>query len=219
MINLVVACYLPSNPDGQRRSEGFRVSLNSWNLYLEPYGLQLIVVNDGPVLPAWSEWSGQQMGLGHERNGLGGSLNQGFQAAFEMSPLALNIPDDYLLTGPCDLSPWIEMLTEDVKVGAVRLSSYYPGTGGTIEPRKGGWALTLDRHNLAAGLRPTLYHQRFFEAYGFFDEGLSAWETERLFNERFCQAAGPESVLGLPSLWSEGPGSVIMQGQASPKGE
>lgn len=219
MINLVVVAYLPPDLDGARRSDGFRVSLASWDKHLIAPDLRLIMVNDGPVLPAWPEWSRQQIGLGHERNGLGASLNQGLRAAFEVSPLALSVPDDYLLASPYDLSPWAKMLMEDAAVGAVRLSSYYPGTGGTIEPRTGGWVVTLDRHNLAAGLRPTLYHKRFFDAYGFFDEGISAWETERQFNERFCQAGGPESVLALPLPWADGPGSAVLQGQASPKGE
>lgn len=215
-ISVLVAVYFPPGPDGVLREEGFRQSLKSWGWHLVYEGqLSLVVVNDGPELPRFGEWWGPQQLLGHERNGLGASLNQGLRAAFETSPLVLHLVDDTLLASRYDLAPWAEMLMDDELVGAVRLMPY-PETGGMIHPRQHGWVVTLDRHDLAAGLRPTLYHRRFFEAYGGFDEGLSAWETERLFSERFCQGAGPESVLALPMLWEEGVGSSVSIGQRKP---
>ncbi len=222
-ISVLVAVYFPPGGDGTLREEGFRHSVKSWGWHLLYEGKlsPLIVVNDGPEpLRRLVEWWGAQRLLGHERNGLGASLNQGLKTAFENSPLVLHLVDDTVLEDHCDLSPWARMLMDDEQVGAVRLQPY-PGTGGTISPRgqpnRGGWVVTMDRHDLVAGLRPTLYHRRFFDVYGYFDEGLSAWETERLFNDRFCQASGPDSVLALPAQWAEGVGSAVVLGQMAPE--
>ena len=224
-ISVLVAVYFPPGPEGALREEGFKQSVKSWgwNLLYDGKLAPLIVVNDGLEPPArLGVWWGAQRLLGHERGGLGASLNQGFKEAFETSPLVLHLVDDTPLDRHYDLSPWARMLVDDEQVGAVRLQPY-PGTAGTISPRgkpnRGGWVVTMDRHDLVAGLRPTLYHRRFFDAYGYFDEGLSAWETERLFNDRFCQASGPESVLALPAQWAEGMGSTVVLGQVAPEGK
>ena len=50
-----------------------------------------------------------------------------------------------------------------------------------------GWGLRLDPHHFAFGHRPALYHKRFFDAYGYFEEGVSALECERLYAEHFCR--------------------------------
>jgi hypothetical protein len=75
----------------------------------------------------------------------------------------------------------------------------------------------MNRHNLVAGIRACLYHKRFFDAYGWFEEGISAWESERLYNDHFCQTEGPESVLALPLPWKEGIGAVVELGEKSPR--
>ncbi len=218
-ITIVAAVYFPSDERGELREAGFRESLKSWNENLRYDGeLSLVVVRDGyPALGQYPEWGGAQYNMAHPRSGLGGSFNLAFQEALSRSPLVCNIVDDYVLATPFDLTPWAQMLLECENVGAVRLLAPYPGTSGTIQPLPHGWAVVLNRHNLAGGLRPSLYHRRFFDAYGWFDEGLSAWETERLFNERFCQAQGPESVLALPLPWRDGIGSTVLLGQESPK--
>jgi len=216
-IILMTAVYFPLGEAGYIRKQGFRESLTSWHMNLAYDGeLSLMVVNDGPALPLWSEWHGHQIALGHERNGLGASFNLGFREALKRTPLVCNIVDDAILGQRFDLTPWARMLLDDEAIGAVRLSSPYPGCTGTIEPRKHGWVVRMNRHNLVAGLRPSLYHQRFFEAYGYFDEHLTAWETERLYNERFCQRQGPETVLALVIPWSQGKGAEVMLGQMGP---
>jgi hypothetical protein len=136
--------------------------------------------------------------------------------ALEHSPLVANVDDDHLLTVPFDLTPWARMLLEDEAIGAVHLMEPYPGCTGTIEPRQHGWVVRMNRHNLVAGLRACLYHRRWFDAYGYFEEGISAWESERLYNERFCQMTGPESVLALPLPWKEGIGAAVRLGQINP---
>lgn len=217
-LSLLATVYFPPGEEGELRRLGFEEALRTWDCNLRYDGeICLFVVNDGPPLPRWSGWGRQQLALGHERNGVGASWNQGLPVAFEVSPLLLNIDDDWLLIEPYDLTPWARMLVDDEAIGCVHLSAPYPGTGGTIEPRQHGWVVMLDRHNLAAGLRAALYHRRYFDAYGWFDEGLSAWETERLFNDRFCQSTGPESVLALPFPWAEAIGAAVEMGQRSPK--
>jgi hypothetical protein len=216
-ITLVATVYFPPGEPGQVREQGFRESLASWALNLDYGGrLHLAVVNDGPALPNWREWTGSQYALGHERSGAGGSLNLGIRDALTRSPLVANIDDDWLLAQPFDLTPWAQMLLEDEAIGAVHLLAPYPGCSGTIEPRKHGWVVRMNRHNLVAGIRACLYHKRYFDAYGYYPENCSAWESERIYNERFCQMQGPESVLALPLPWKEGKGAVIQLGQVSP---
>lgn len=220
-IYIVATVYFPPNESGRLREAGFRQDLKSWerNLVYHDGGISLIVVNDGDPLPTDFEWQrGQMVSLGHARNGVGVSLNQGFARAFEDSTLALNIDDDWLLIQPFDLTPWARLLVDDERVGSVKLMAPYPGIAGEIQPLRHGWGVTLERHNLVAGLRAALYHRRFFDAYGWYDEGLNAWETERLFNERFCQGQGPDVVLGLPFPWQEGMGARVELGQAAPHG-
>ena len=215
-INIVVATYFPEGIDGEIREHGFLDSVESWQRnFVYDGDLHIIETHDG--IKTFS--SRKHSVFAHARKGIGASLNQGFGLAFIDSPLALNIVDDAVLAQPYDLTPWAHMLMDDEAIGAVHLSFPYPGCTGTIEPRKHGWVVRMNRHNLVAGLRPCLYHKRFFDAYGWFDEGLSAWETERLFNDRFCQSQGPESVLALPLPWTEGKGSGVLLGDKSPSWE
>jgi len=224
-INLVAAIYFPPDERGPVREAGFRESLYSWytNLF---YGgeLRLVMVNDGPPLPSYREWHRECKSLGHERSGVGGSLNVGFKAALERSPLILSINDDWLLTRQLDLTPWAQLLLEDEHFGAVKLMAPHPDTSGRVTPlwrtptEQYGWGLIFDRRNLAAGLLPSLYHQRFFDAYGWFDENISAWECEQRFNARFCQGQGLDIVMALPPFWEPGPGSAVDLGQESPVG-
>jgi len=222
-INLVVAVYFPPDERGPVREEGFRQSLSSWDAKLMYEGeINLIVVNDGPALEPYREWSRGQASMGHERSGCGGSLNVGFKIAFKHSPLVLNIVDDGQLTRPFDLTPWAQLLLEDEHFGAVKLMAPHPDVTGRITPlwrtptEQYGWGMIFDRHNLAAGLLPSIYHKRFFDAYGWFEENVSAWECEQLFNHQFCQSQGPEIVMALPSFWEPGPGSIVDLGRESP---
>ncbi len=217
-INLVVATYFPPGEMGELRRRGFRECLESWDSKLHYDGdIKLIVANDGyPVPSVYPEWKREQFGFGHHRNGLGSALNMGIRRAFEESPLVLNIVDDAVLTEPIDLTPWAMMLMDTDAIGAVRLMFPHPGLTGTITPLRHGWGIVLDRHNVVCGLRPALYHKRFFDTYGWFDEGISAWETERLFNERFCQSQGPAVILALPIPWRDSIGASVILGNVNP---
>jgi hypothetical protein len=224
-INLVTTVYFPPDERGAIREEGFRQSLQSWYTNLMYEGnINLIVINDGPALEPYREWDRGQLCLGHERNGMGGSLNVGFKTVFEHSPLVLNVLDDLLLMKSFDLTPWAQLLLEDEHFGAIRLMAPHPDTSGRITPlwktptEEYGWGIIFDRHNLAAGLLPTLYHKRFFDAYGWFEENISAWDCEKLFNDKFCQLEGPEIVMPLPPFWKGGIGSSVELGQESPVG-
>jgi hypothetical protein len=217
-IDVVATVYFPEGEQGKLRCEGYERSQRTWSVHLDyPKPLRLITVNDGPELEPFATWGQPQISLGHDRAGVGASLNQGLREAFKDGHLVCQIDDDWLLTQDYDLEPWARMLMDDEAIGAVHLSAPYPGCTGTIEPRKHGWVVRMNRHNLVAGLRACLYHRRFFDYYGWFDLGLSAWETERLFNERFCRHdRGPESVLAIPVPWKEGIGAAVQLGQVAP---
>jgi hypothetical protein len=40
-----------------------------------------------------------------------------------------------------------------------------------------------------------------FDAYGYFDEGVSAYECEQFYNERYCRLTGPKLIMALPDEW------------------
>ena len=75
---------------------------------------------------------------------------------------------------------------------------------------RGGWFLRLEPDGFAFGHRPALYHRRFLEAFGWFEEGVSALECERFYAERYARGLAiwplakprqPEVVLALPHPW------------------
>lgn len=152
------------------------------------------------------------------REGVGASLNRCVREISDWGrELALYMVDDWALSNTLDITPWVKLLLQDESIGAVRLGPPHPDlTGRVMHLGELGWALALDRHHYAFSFRPTLFHKRFFEAYGPFEEGVSALECERQYNERFCrwqvmshsppakygEVVGPDIVLALPSPFS-----------------
>jgi hypothetical protein len=152
-----------------------------------------------------------------ERKGVGASLNRAFRAGFERGDLVLYLVDDWLLASRYDLNPWARMLVEREDIGMVRLGPPHPHLTGTIEALTEdyqGWGLVLDRHHFAFGHRPALYHQRMIDAYGWFSEGVNAYDCERLYAERYSISppwhskpangaphGSPDIVYALPHPW------------------
>lgn len=145
------------------------------------------------------------------RKGVGASLNAGFKQAFKISKFAMYIVDDWILHRTIDLNPWIILLTENPSIGCVRLGPPHPGITGKCYRWKGDWFFLLDRHDYAFSMRPALYHKRFFDTYGWFTEGNSAVECERIYNEHFCSMEGPEIVYALPSFWEHKPIYILSE--------
>lgn len=200
LITIVMTTYLPEGEEGGARLSAIYKTLSSWEYCLVYNGsIDLLVVNDGVdervdhlhkyYIQDWrlGDFQTSQL-LG--RGGVGRSLNDGFKKSFRLSPLVLYAVDDWSLTQDFDLTPWAQLLMEREDVGMVRLGPPHPGNTGHVEAFTGnwqGWAMRLAPRGFAFGHRPALYHQRFIQKWGWFDENCSALECERLYNERWCQ--------------------------------
>lgn len=180
-------------------------TLSSWDKYLIYAGkIHLHIADDGSTV-GWTPdavWKGMITYSRQERQGVGASLNAGFKEAFETSPVVLYMVDDWQLTQPFDITPWVRLLVEREDVGIVRLGPPHPHLKGTIMPLTEewqGWGLVLDRYGLAVGHRPELFHRRWIEYYGWHDENINAQECERLASVRYADMPdGPTIVYALP---------------------
>lgn len=205
-LSIIMTTWAPDNEVGYSRLDSGKEALESWGLRLRYDGrLHIIIADDDSTLP---EYLGELGETAHDllalygggfqaidvlpaapRGGVGRSLNRGFAAAFKTSPLAAYFVDDWALRVPLDLTPWATLLMRDESIGMVRLGPPHPGLQGTVEMVEEGWTLRLDATagGFVFGHRPALYHRRFYEAYGWYTEGASAFEVERIFNEHFCR--------------------------------
>ena len=208
-VTIVMTTWMPEGPVGESRRRSARAALDSWRLHLDYAGqLRLHIADDGSPVEDLVYAVGARLdgfwpvsGSRQQRRGVGASLNAGLATAWYASPLAAYFVDDWGLTAPFDLTPWAELLVDDETVGMVRLGPPHPWLTGTVELFAQGWAMRLERHHYAFGHRPALYHKRFFDAYGEFREGVSAFECERLYAEGFCSRPGPDIVYALPYPW------------------
>jgi hypothetical protein len=202
-VTIVMTTYFP---DVHRRSLA-EETLRSWTENLRYNGdLHLHCADDGSNHIWHPEliWKGPITYSYQERRGVGASLNRGFAKAFETSPYVLYAVDDWWLAYPIDFTHWVMVLEEREDVGMVRLGPPHPNIRGHVEAFTdywNSWGLRLDRYGFAFGHRPALYHRRMIETYGWFEEGVSALECERLYAENFSRTEGPDIVLSLSSPW------------------
>lgn len=201
-VTIVMTTYFPPGPDGEKRRKVAQQALDSWGKFLLGADILLHVADDGTEnfqSDFKSSWEISYSSQG--RHGVGASLNQGFWLAFKRSPFVLYLVDDWELTTPFDLDPWIRLLEEDESIGVVRFGPPHPHLTGTVVHNDFGWHLRLDRHHYAFSHRPALYHHRMLKAYGKFPEDCNAYDCERLYNEIFCSRQGPNVVYALPYPW------------------
>lgn len=213
LLSIVMTTYFQPGMQGYFRAHAASSTLNSWRVNLEGVRFQVIVADDGSDKDHWDYFYNDLPGttiedyiytLSTERLGLGASLNRGFQLAYEYSPFVAYFVDDWELFNEFDAAPWIKLLQEREDVGMVRLGPPHPGTSGRIEAFTAdwqGWGLRLERKGFAYAQRPALYHKRFTDAYGWWEEGINALECERLYLEKFVNTPGPDIVLALPHPW------------------
>ncbi len=161
-----------------------------------------------------------------ERRGVGASLNQGFEVATKRGDLVLYAVDDWSLEMELDLDPWAEVLEQDEAVGCFRLGESSPNltwgypshwvvnygsrTGHVFGIWFDPWAsIESSSVPLPEGKgphyawcqRPALYHPRFFEAYGKFDEMCTAVQLDWRYNNRVARTEGPKIFLALLNPW------------------
>lgn len=212
-LTILTTTYYPDTKQGHKRADIALDCMNSWTRYIKFNGwkAELFIADDGSEINDIG-WHSRQ-----ERKGVGASLNAGFKEVFKLSEVALYIVDDWRLNDEIEVDDWVNLLKNNDRIGMVRIGPPHPDLTGKIEMFKEGFAFVLDRHNYAYAMRPALYHPRFFEAYGWFQEGISCWECERLYNERFCSMEGPEIVYAIPMYWEHI--DTLPLGQLEPKGE
>lgn len=212
-VNIVATTYYPTSQKGIDRLASLKHCIESWAENLKYRGnLGLHIADDGTRLPDFLEelgliWQRRRPPMPRltnswqNRKGVGASLNQGFANVFIDSPFAMYIMDDWFLEQEIDLNPWVALLLRDESIGMVRIGPPHPGLTGKIVNYPEGWGLLLDKHDFAFGMRPALYHERFFEAYGYFSEGDSAVECERKYNVHMCDSPGPDIVYAVIQPW------------------
>lgn len=211
MVNIVTTTYYPDSERGKKRAITALYCIESWQKYLKYDGnLYIIVADDG------SEINMVGYDTRQERGGIGASLNAGFKKAFEKSDIAMYIVDDFMLHEEIDITPWVELLKDHQNIGMVRIGMPHPGLTGEIQLYPDGWLMLLNKHNYAYAMRPALFHKRFFDAYGWFQEGINCWECERIYNEHVCAMKGPEIVYALPCPWTHE--DILPLGQVEPEG-
>lgn len=210
---IIMTTWFPNDERGDRKHRAAIEALLSWHHRLRfDGGLYLVIEDDGSsrerlevftkeanqilnTRGSISGWEVESFG----RLGVGASLNRGFKLE---SDVFLYMVDDWAISTDYDefnITTWVELLQNNPDVCMVRLGPPHPNTHGDIMMYPEGWALKLDRYAFAFGHRPALYHRRMVDTYGLFDEGSSALECERLYNENFARMVGPDIVLALPS--------------------
>lgn len=131
-------------------------------------------------------------------NGIGSSLNRaldGLQGPW------MYTTDDWLLKEPLDLELPLWLLEE---YDLVRLGPIHPNLRCTTKfTANHGWWLEVDPSHggFAFATRPFLARQELVEQVGLFDEGLDAYETERLYAERCMWAHIRVAAVNLAGPW------------------
>ena len=203
MITVVMSTYSPT--PGSPREDYARRAVEALGKYLHsPVPLRLHVADDGSAdgsylrdllrishLYGWQEGSITVA----NRKGIGGSLNRAL--ALSQPAIWLYTTDDWLLTAPLDLTQPIKLLDT---YGLLRIGPTHPNLACHTRFREDiGWWLEIDARagGFAFATRIFLATWRFYEAIGPFDEGLNAYETERLYAERVKAVAERDGQSGL----------------------
>lgn len=115
-----------------------------------------------------------------ERRGVGASKNTSLRKVFEETPIVLLTEDDWVLTKPLELLPYVQLLLDHATVGMVRLG-YLGGEMSAKLTAYSGitfWELIQNSGLYVYSGQISLRHQRFYDVVGFHNEALSAGEEE-----------------------------------------
>lgn len=215
-VTIVATTWLPPGNERARWDALIR-SYQSWqkNLVLTGGLIHLHIADDGSNPDYWDAVTGiasRHWQIGNvsfsrqQRRGVGASLNAGIRTALNNSPIILHAVDDWELLEPLNLTPWVEFMEDpNYDVGMVRFFPHPDLTGTVRHIPPHGWAVALERHHYVFGFRPCLWHQRFFDALGYFQEGVSSLAAEEDFNLRLTSSEpkfeGERIWLALPEVW------------------
>lgn len=223
MIVIVMTCYAPSSERAEYARETLK-ALIKFARATEP--IRLHVADDGSpnkefiqylMSRAAAAWGTQPSWSDAQRKGIGGSLNAAMEYVTN-DDLWFYITDDWVLTRHLFLDRPARLI-RDMGYDVVRLGPIHPNLECTTKfaVEHGWW---LDIHAACGGYafatRPFLSTRAFVRNIGPFDEGLNAYETERLYAERVAR-----SQTRIASINMRGPWRTIGQyevGEITPNG-
>ncbi len=204
LITIMTTAYYPNSEQGKSRADMAVRVVDSWFEHLKyngPFAFHLSDDGSGIDYNIDPNHSIPVSMSRQDRGGIGASLNKGFKRAFENSPLVMFIVDDLMFMEDVDLNPWVKLLDYE-EIGMIRIGMPHPEiTGKVAYYNSKGIVLVIDRHHFAFSFRPFLVHKRFFDKYGWFEEGINALECERIYNLKYCQTAGPNIVYAFTNPW------------------
>lgn len=213
VVTVVMTTYFPEGLVGDARLGYARESLESLIKHLScAQGLKLHIADDGSpvsrrgsmynIMQRASEyWEEHSTLTDANRNGIGGSLNM----AMDYIPndgVWMYTTDDWMLTEYLNLDGPLHLL--DMGYDLVRLGPIHPDLHCiTRFSQTVGWWLDIQSHygGFAFATRPFVAKRKLA---GPFDEGLNAYETERLYAGRVAKSTLKLAYWGgvtLPGPW------------------
>jgi len=123
----------------------------------------------------------------------GRGWNWALSTAHQYSDIILWLEDDWQLTRPFDITPFVQLLLERKDIGLVRLGHLAVGNNVEIVGYGGIHYLKyLRTSHYAYSGNPLLRHIRFMNTYGMFAEERNPGEIELDYDARFAAQEGPD---------------------------
>jgi glycosyltransferase involved in cell wall biosynthesis len=146
--------------------------------------IKYCIADDGSTdgtQPMIGEWLPDATDIGivqSNRVGLGANTNAGLLAAWEYSPIVLQLQDDMQLQSPLNLDAHVQKLVDDESAGFIRLWGV-AGHQYNATLDGGYWRIAWDspEHYIASD-RPHIKHRRFHDAAGMYPTGKTTGDTE-----------------------------------------
>ncbi len=130
-----------------------------------------------------------------KRAGVGANMNMGIEAVLQRADHWLHLEDDWVLKYPLNLTPMVDVLTQDASIGMVRLGRLTAGLKAETYSSAGyvWWQLVRDSNTYVYSGNAALKHRRFHDKYGPYKEQLMPGQTELWYCNRFnITPKGPE---------------------------
>ena len=130
------------------------------------------------------------IGSHSERSTCGVSWNRGLIKCYEHTDYVLVMEDDWQLKEPFDITPYMQLLQQNERVGMVRFGTLTLGMTCHIQGFDGRHYLEIDKHpQYAFSGNPHLRHKRLNEVVGMYNEKIepSPGDVEIDFDYRFRQ--------------------------------
>lgn len=128
-----------------------------------------------------------------ERRGVGHGMNHCLREIFKETPLVMPLEDDWRLSAPLDMRPYVNTLMNHEEHSFIRFGYLSTNLLGYLISEEGKlfWRLENNGETYRMTGHPSLRHSRFFESYGYYDEGLAPGMTELSMCGKTNAKAGP----------------------------